>query len=87
MPSLSNSIVDEQAEKKYSEEEAKPCVNLAISKTDDSTSRELTRKTAPIVKEDFNEGILKKKTVTGKASDERLKQLMLNYMIGKIPTT
>ena len=31
VPSLSNSIVDEQAERKYSEEEAKPCVNLAIS--------------------------------------------------------
>ena len=84
VPSLSNSIVDEQAERKYSEEEAKPCVNLAISQTDDSTSRELTRKTAPIVKEDFNEGILKKKTVTGKTCNERLKQHMLNSMIGKI---
>ena len=31
VPSLLNSIVDEQAETKYSEEEAKPCVNLAIS--------------------------------------------------------
>ena len=27
---------------------------------------------------------MKKKTVTGKASDERLKQHILNYMIGKI---
>ena len=28
--------------------------------------------------------ILKKKTVTGKTSDERLKQHILNYLIGKI---
>ena len=84
VPSLSNSIVAEQAETKYSEEEAKPCVNLAISKIEDSTSRQLTMKTASIVKEDLNEGILKKKKVTGKTSDDRIKQHMLNYMIGKI---
>merc|ERR1712013_192311 len=53
------------------EEEAKPCVNLAISKIEDSTS---TMKTASIVKEDLNEGILKKKKVTGKTSDDRLKE-------------
>merc|ERR1719320_2405984 len=81
VPSLSNSIVAEQAEPKSLEEEAKPCVNLAISKIEDSTS---TMKTASIVKEDLNEGILKKKKVTGKTSDDRLKQHMLNYMIGKI---
>ena len=77
VPSLSNSSVDEQA--KYLEEEAKSCVNLAIPPIEDSTSREL-----PIVKEDLNEGILKKKKVTGKTSDDRLKQHMMNYMIGKI---
>ena len=77
VPSLSNSIVAEQA--KYLEEEAKSCVNLAIPPIEDSTSRELT-----IVKEDLNEGIFKKKKVTGKTSDDRLKQHMLNYMIGKI---
>jgi len=81
VPSLSNSVVAEQAEPKSLEEEAKPCVNLAISKIEDSTS---TMKTASIVKEDLNEGILKKKKVTGKTSDDRLKQHMLNYMIGKI---
>merc|ERR1719209_2022716 len=77
VPSLSNSIVAEQA--KYLEEEAKSCVNLANPPIEDSTSREL-----PIVKEDLNEGILKKKKVTGKTSDDRLKQHMMNYMIGKI---
>merc|ERR1719209_24807 len=77
VPSLSNSIVAEQA--KHLEEEAKPCFNLAIPPMEDSTSREL-----PIVKEDLNEGILKKKKVTGKTSDDRLKQHMMNYMIGKI---
>merc|ERR1719447_822356 len=81
VPSLSNSVVAEQAEQKSLEEEAKPCVNLAISKIEDSTS---TMKTASIVKEDLNEGILKKKKVTGKTSDDRIKQHMLNYMIGKI---
>merc|ERR1719167_384881 len=84
VPSLSNSVVAEQAGPKYLEEEAKPCVNLAISKIEDSTSRQLTMKTASIVKEDLNEGILKKKKVTGKTSDDRIKQHMLNYMIGKI---
>jgi len=84
VPSLSNSVVAEQAEPKSLEEEAKPCVNLAISKIEDSTSRQLTMKTASIVKEDLNEGILKKKKVTGKTSDDRIKQHMLNYMIGKI---
>ena len=77
VPSLSNSIVAEQA--KYLEEEAKSCVNLAIPPIEDSTSRELT-----IVKEDLNEGIFKKKKVTGKTSDDRLKQHMMNYMIGKM---
>merc|ERR1719167_952127 len=81
VPSLSNSVVAEQAEPKSLEEEAKPCVNLAISKIEDSTS---TMKTASIVKEDLNEKILKKKKVTGKTSDYRIKQHMLNYMIGKI---
>merc|ERR1719167_1197245 len=81
VPSLSNSVVAEQAEPKSLEEEAKPCVNLAISKIEDSTS---TMKTASIVKEDLNEKILKKKKVTGKTSDDRIKQHMLNYMIGKI---
>jgi len=81
VPSLSNSVVAEQAEPKSLEEEAKPCVNLAISKIEDSTS---TMKTASIVKEDLNEKILKKKKVPGKTSDDRLKQHMLNYMIGKI---
>merc|ERR1719204_1833865 len=81
VPSLSNSVVAEQAEPKSLEEEAKPCVNLAISKIEDSTS---AMKTASIVKEDLNEGILKKKKVTGKTSDDRIKQHMLNYMIGKI---
>merc|ERR1719209_2740001 len=75
VPSLSNSIVTEQA--KYLEEES--CVNLAIPPIEDSTAREL-----PIVKEDLTEGILKKKKVTGKTSDDRLKQHMMNYMIGKI---
>merc|ERR1719447_2497124 len=84
VPSLSNSVVAEQAEPKSLEEEAKPCVNLAISKIEDSTSRQPTMKTASIVKEDLNEGILKKKKVTGKTSDDRIKQHMLNYMIGKI---
>ena len=41
VPSLSNSVVAEQAEPKSLEEEAKPCVNLAISKIEDSTSRQL----------------------------------------------
>ena len=77
VPSLSNSIVAEQA--KHLEEETKSCVNLAIPPIEDSTSREL-----PNVKEDLNEGILKKKKVTGKTSDDRLKQHMMNYMIGKI---
>merc|ERR1719494_6690 len=77
VPSLSNSTVAEQA--KYLEEEVKSCVNLAIPPIEDSTSREST-----IVKEDLNEGILKKKKVTGKTSDDRLKQHMMNYMIGKI---
>merc|ERR1719447_2386549 len=81
VPSLSNSVVAEQAEQKSLGEEAKPCVNLAISKIEDSTS---TMKTASIVKEDLNEGILKKKKVTGKTSEDRIKQHMLNYMIGKI---
>merc|ERR1719462_1130536 len=84
VPSLYNSVVAEQAEPKSLEEEAKPCVNLAISKIEDSTSRQPTMKTASIVKEDLNEEILKKKKVTGKTSDDRLKQHMLNYMIGKI---
>merc|ERR1719370_1948544 len=47
VPSLSNSIVAEQA--KHLEEEANPCFNLAIPPVEDSTSREL-----PIVKEDLN---------------------------------
>ena len=77
VPSLSNSTVAEQA--KYLEEEVKSCVNLATPSIEDSTSREST-----IVKEDLNEGILKKKKVIGKTSDDRLKQHMMNYMIGKI---